>query len=91
LSVGKEAEVADADEAAWQQVQEEATQELVDRQAHQSLLVAVCGVSPAEADVAIRKSDQSAVGDADTVGVCAEIAHGMFRSAEGSFGVDPQS
>jgi hypothetical protein len=41
LPVGKEAEVADADEAAWQQVQEEAAQELVDRETHEPLLVAV--------------------------------------------------
>jgi uncharacterized membrane protein len=30
LAVGKEAEVTDAHEAAWQQVQKEATQELID-------------------------------------------------------------
>lgn len=88
MPVGEESEVADADEAAWQQVQEEAAQELVDRQAHQSLLVAVCRVSPAEADVAVGESDQSAVGDADPVSVCAEVAQGMFRSAEGSLGVN---
>ncbi len=88
MPVGEEAEVADADEAAWQQVQEEAAQELVDRQAHQSLLVAVGGVSPAEADLTIGESNQSAVGDADPVGVCAEIAQGMFRSTERSLGVD---
>jgi hypothetical protein len=53
LAVGKEAEVTDAHEAAWQQVQKEATQEVHRRQAHDSLLVAVGGVSPAKADVAL--------------------------------------
>jgi hypothetical protein len=83
LAVGEEAEVADADEAAWQQVQKEATQELIDRQAHDALLVAVGGVSPAKAYVALGKSNEPAVGDGDAVGVGAEITQGMFRSAEG--------
>lgn len=39
-----------------------------------SLLVGVCGVSPAEGDVAFLKGDESAVGDGDAVGVAAEIA-----------------
>jgi hypothetical protein len=77
LPVGKEAEVADADEAAWEQVQKEAAQELVDWKAHDSLLVAVRGVSPAEADLAIGESDQPAVGDADAMGVSTEVAQGV--------------
>ena len=88
LPVGKEAEVADAYESAWKQVQEEAAEELIDRQAYDSLLVSVRGVSPAEADVAVGEGGQPAVGDTHTMGVCAEIAQGMFRSAEGPLGVD---
>ena len=88
LAVGEEAEVADADEAWWEQVQQEAAQELVDRQAHDALLVAVRGVAPAEADLAVGESDQPAVGDADAVSVGAEIAQRMFRSTEGTLGVD---
>jgi hypothetical protein len=88
LAVGKEAEVTDAHEAAWQQVQEEATQELIVRQAHDSLLVAVGGVSPAEADLAVGEGDQPAVGDADAMGLCTEVAQGMFRSTEGLLRVD---
>ena len=88
LPVGQEAEVADADEARWQQMQQEAAEELVDRQAHDALLVAVRGVSPAEADLSVGEGNQPAVGDADAMGICAEIAQGMFRSAERSLGVD---
>jgi hypothetical protein len=88
LPVGKEAEVADADEAARQQVEEKAAQELVDWKAHDSLLVAVRGVSPTEADLAIGESHQPAVSDADAMGVSTEVAQGMFRSTEGAFGVD---
>ena len=46
------------------------------------------GVAPAEGDVAIGESDQPAVGDSDAMGVGAEIAQHMFRSAEGPLGVD---
>jgi len=88
LSVGEEAEVADADEARWQQVQQKAAEELVNRQAHDALLITVRGVSPAEAHVAVGEGDQPAVGDADAVSVSTEIAQGMFRSAEGLLGVD---
>ena len=82
--VGEEAEVADAHEAARQQVEQEAAQELLDRQSHQPLLVAMGGVSPAEGDVAFVEGDQSVVGDGDAMGVAAEIAQHVFRPAEGS-------
>jgi len=49
LAVGEETEVADADETWWEQMQEEAPEEIVDRQAH-ALLVALRGVMLAEAD-----------------------------------------
>ncbi len=88
MPVGEEPEVADAHEAARQQVQEEAAQELVDRQSQEALLVGVGGVSPAEGDVALLKADESAVGDGDAVGVSAEIAQRVFRSAEGRLGID---
>ena len=60
----------------------------MDGQRHQLLLVAVCGIAPAEGDVAVFKSDQSVVGDGDAVGVGAEIAQGMFGTTEGTLGVD---
>ena len=44
--VSKKSEVADAHKAARQQVQEEASQELIDRQDHEPLFVAVSGVAP---------------------------------------------
>lgn len=88
LAVGEEAEVADADQAAWQQVQKEAAQKLIDGQAHDALPVVVRGVSPAEADLAISEGDQPAVGDANAMGVGTEVAESMFRSAEGPLGVD---
>ena len=86
--VGEEAEVADAYEARRQQMEQEAAQELIDRQSHEPLLVAVRGIAPAEGDVAIGESNEPGVGDGDAMGVGAEIAQHMFRSAEGRLGVD---
>ncbi len=86
--IGKEAEVADADEAAWQHVEQEAAEELIDRQSHEPLSVAVCGIAPSESDFAIGKSKQPVVGDGNAVGVVAEIAQHVFRSTEGGLGID---
>ena len=43
-------EVADAHEAFWQHVQQEAPEELVHLQTHEALLVVMCRVAPAERD-----------------------------------------
>jgi hypothetical protein len=48
--VGQKAEVADGHEAGGKEVEQEAAPELLDRQGHPMLLVAVRGVSPAERD-----------------------------------------
>ena len=86
--IGKEAEVADAHEAAWQHMEQEAAKELIDRQSHDPLSVAVCGIAPSERDFAISKSKQPVVGDGNAVGVVAEIAQHVFRPTEGRLGID---
>ena len=88
VAVGEESEVADAHEAGRQQMEQEAAQELIDRQSHEPFLVAVGGIAPTEGDVAIGESDQPAVGNGDAMGIGAEITQHMFRSAEGRLGVD---
>jgi hypothetical protein len=55
-------------------VKQETTQELVNRQSHDSLPVAVSGISPAESNVAVNEGKQSMVGDGDAMRVSAEIA-----------------
>ena len=87
-SVSEKSEVADAHKAAWQQVQEEASQELIDGQSHQPLLVAVSGVAPAKSYVALGESNQPAVGNGDAMSVSAKIAQHVFWPAERPFGVD---
>jgi len=69
-------------------MQEEAAQELLQRQRHQPLLVVMRGIPPARRDLAIPQGDQSVVKDGDTVGVGAEIAQDMLRSSEGSLAVN---
>jgi len=69
-------------------VQEEASQELIDRQGDEPLLVAVSGVAPAKGDVVVGKSNQPAVGNGDAMSVSAEIAQHVFWPAERALGVD---
>jgi hypothetical protein len=52
-SVGEEAEVADADEALGEQVEEEAAQKLIARDCHHFLLVVVSGVAPTKGDLGV--------------------------------------
>ena len=66
-SVSEKSKVADAHKAARQQVQEEASQELIDGQSHQPLLIAVSGVAPAKGYVALGESNQPAVGNSNAV------------------------
>lgn len=54
-AAGQETEVADADEATRQHMQQKATQELIDRQSQESLLVFVSGISPAKRDLVIQE------------------------------------
>jgi len=88
LPVGEKSEVADAHEAAWQQMEQESAQKLLDIQSHEPLLVAMGGVSPLECDIALGESDQPAVGDGDAMGVGAEIAQRVFRSSEWPLEID---
>ena len=86
--MGQKAEVADAHEAGGQHVEQEAAQELLDRQGHQALLVAVRGVSPAEGDLVALEGDQAVIGDRHAVGVAAEITENVIGPPEGRLAVD---
>ena len=56
-TVGQKAEMADAHEALRKDVQQEAPQELVDRQSFKLLLVVVRRIAPAKGDLAIFERD----------------------------------
>ena len=64
-AVGEQAVVADAHEAFWQHVEEEATQELRCFQLHDALPAAVSIILPAEADPFPVEGDQAVVRDGD--------------------------
>src|ERR1039457_1752396 len=87
-SVGQKAEVADAQETGGKHMEQEAAQELLDRQGHQTLLVAVRGVSPAKGDLVALQGDQAVIGDRHAVGVAAEITENVFGATEGRLAVD---
>src|SRR5207302_1342767 len=87
-TVGEIAIVADAMEAFGQDVEQEAADELVGTKGHHLLLVVVAIILPAEADPALGKTDQAAVGDGDAMGIAAEIIEHLLGSAERSLGVD---
>jgi len=86
--VGQKAKVTDAHEARGKHVEQEAAQELLDRQGHQALLVAVRGVSPAEGYLSALAGDQAVIGDGHAVGVAAEITENVLGATEGRLAVD---
>jgi len=66
--------VTDADKAFGKQVQEEAAQELIQRQGHQLVFIVVGGVAPTKGDGVVDQGNQALVGDGDTMGVVTEVA-----------------
>jgi hypothetical protein len=69
-------------------VEQEAAQELLDRQSHQALLVTVRGVSPAKGDLAALEGDQAVIGDRHAVGVAAKITENIFGATEGRLAIE---
>jgi hypothetical protein len=69
-------------------VEQEAAQELVDREGHQTLLVLVGGVSPTKGDLVLLEGDEAVIGDGDAMRIAAEVVENMLRAAEGRFAVD---
>ena len=87
---GEQAVVADAVEALWQHVDEEAADELVGGERHALLAVAALDavILPSEGDAVLVEGDQAAVGDGDAVGIARQIGqHGLW-TAERTLGID---
>ena len=72
--MSQKAKVANAHEAGRQQVEQEASKKLGHGESHQSLLVAVSRVPPAESDLTVGEGHQTMVGDRHAVSVAAEVA-----------------
>ena len=87
-AIGEEAVIADAMEARGQDVKQEAADELIGRDGHDLLPIAVPIVLPAETNGAILDIDKAVVGDGDAVRVAADVIEDLFGSAEGRLGID---
>ncbi len=87
-AVGEKAEVTDADQALWQNVDQESAQELICGDRHDLRLAAVRIVFPAKRDAIILERNQSMVADGHAVRIAGEIVQNMFRTSEGWLGVD---
>ena len=85
---GEEAEVADADEALRQDVQQKAAQEFVDVERERADLTAVPIVLPPKRDGVVGDVDEPVIRDGDAVGVAREVVQHVGRTAEGRLGVD---
>ncbi len=80
----------DADKAAWDDVEEEATDEFLGRERHDLHAVAIGVVSPAEAHDAVGVADEPLVGNRDAVGVPTEVLKDLCGPGDRPFGVhDP--
>lgn len=88
--VAEQAVVADAMEAARQNVQEKAPHELLRGEGHGLVACAALHpvVLPAEGDAALIMGDQAAVGDGDPMGVAGEIGEDRGGTGEGPLGID---
>jgi hypothetical protein len=89
-AIGEQAEVAETDEAVGDDVEEEATEELVDVEVHDLDAVAVGVVPPAEADATVGEGEEPVVGEGDAMGVAAEVGEHVLGTREGRLAVhDP--
>lgn len=80
--------MADADETFGQQMQQEATQELIERKCHQLLVIIMSGVTPTKGALAVFERNQSMVRDSHAVGITAEVVEHILRTTERWFGID---
>ena len=69
-------------------VEQEATQELRNRDRQGSFLVAMGGVAPAKGNLVLIERDQAVVGNGDAMGIAAEVLENMFGTSKGRFAVD---
>src|SRR5260370_20602157 len=86
-AVGEEAEVSDAHETFGKHVQQEATQEFIERKSHQLLFVVVSGIAPTKSDRLFGKRDQAMIRDGYAMGVSTQILEHILRATEGWFRV----
>ena len=91
-AVGEKAKVTNAHEAVWQDVQQEAADELVSLQGHGASAVAMLSVSIRESNAralgSLSNCKDAIVREGYAMGVAAQIVEDFFGRREGAFGVD---
>ena len=87
-SIGEEAEVADADQAGRQHVEQEAADELDCIQSHGLGPGVIRIVFPVKADAAVFQSAKTVVGDGDAMSVASQILEHTPGSTEGRLDVN---
>jgi hypothetical protein len=87
-AAGKETEVANADEAARQDMKQETAEKLIGTKRHEAFSVAVSGVSEAERDLFAVEGDQPVIGDGNTMRISTEISEHLIGPAERRLAVD---
>ena len=80
--------MANANQSLGQNVDEEASQELIRGNGHDLLLAAVGIVSPAERDAIVFQGHEAMVGNGDAVGVAGQVVENMFCAAERWLGIN---
>ena len=87
-AVGEQSEVADADQALGQNVDQVPAQKLICGDRHDLLLATVRIIFPAKRDSISLEGNQSMVRDGDSMRITSEIVQDMLGTAEGWLGVD---
>ena len=87
-AIGQEAELADADQAGGQHVEQKAAHELDRIQGHDLAPAVVRIIFPLKTDAAILEGAESMVGDGHAVGVASQILEHELGSAEGRLDVN---
>jgi len=91
-AVGQEAEMANAHEAIWQDVKQEAADEFVSLKRHGASAVAMLSVSVREGYAralgGLRNCEDAIVREGYALGVAAEVVQDFLGRREGALGVD---
>ena len=88
VSIRQESEVADLDKAGRQDVEQEATDELVRRYGHGFLLATMTIVLVTKGYLAVHEVEDAIVGDGHAVSIAAHVVQDLLRSGKGLLGVD---
>src|SRR3984957_10793882 len=88
VAVAEQAVITDPLEAAGQDMDEEAADELVGIQCHRLLLAAATIILPLEANLAILDIKDTIVGNGDAVCIAADILQDLLRSGERALCID---